>query len=685
MVIKINKKIGISLFYIITIILLFSPLKLISKYLLLIFAPGYCLYNACLKRLDLNKFEKYVFVNVLGILSSTLVIYLLLLFNINIRIFLSVISILASIYIFVIAIKSKDSILEIEITDVKQKITYENIVCGIFMIIMLIIVRDVSQIIINSGMDVTNYYLQAKYGLDTNSLFLNKDIQNVLYRNMFKNIDFPNISFIFNIDSGEFAFPPLWKCCIMLFMLVGGMKFALYINIFIGIFVVLGFGILFKKMNLKSYSFVIGFFAIACSPLVINIMRTLLSELFLVMILVYNFIVFYLVIGKENYEKVAITLSALLYSILFIVRSDAIILYAGLLIGLFLYRTYKQKSEYKMYDLYMYQLFIYSAIAWFSCLYTTKIYTVAHLGNGGVKLISIFFIILPIAYYIYTKILNIEKIKKTVKNINYIFLIFNIIIVVVIAIGFTNNILSLNDYVELLQENKFSIRVLTLYVSPVIVFCGLWGNFKMFYKKQYDIILIQYVTCIATMIYLMNICHSHVPIWSSRRIFYSVFVFLIIGFVYCLDNIKFEKKISYVSVVFLLVVTCGFDIGKTVYNNDINFIGLSDSLNEFGKQFKSDEVVFIDGDMSSGIGLQNALKYYYNIEALSPYTETVSDEELKLFCQNRNVVFITEKNSEFSKRVEKLFKRKAIDATINYKNIKNGEILRSNYEFVIYR
>ena len=387
----------------------------------------------------MSNLEKFVLCNFLGLYSSSITLFLLLLFNIPIYYGISIYAFISMIFIFY----NKNRIINMLDFNKQQKsnnrIYYFSI--GLILIIMYFMFYRPSEYILNNGMDTTNYLLQALYSLKVNNLF---NIDYLNHSDFFINAESPTTSFESNY---YFPFPPLWKCVISLFLIIGGMKTILFLNIFMAIIVSFTFLIILKKLNITEKVEVFAFYVITQSSLILIFSRNLNCELFFLEILLLFGVVFLHIDFNCYADRRLIVLNSILISSLFLVRSDAIILYAGIIIALFIYRLNIKYAK-ELFDNFTLLIMCNSIIFWLISLYTTKVYMYDSIGDIFGKytllLYTLGLIIIPLVYKLYIYYSDrFNALKKYLEIIKYIPNIYVIIIILLFAVGLFFNILHL--------------------------------------------------------------------------------------------------------------------------------------------------------------------------------------------------------------------------------------------------
>ena len=207
-------------------------------------------------------------------------------------------------------------------------------------------------------------------------------------------------------------------------------------------------------------------------------------------------------------------------------------------------------------------------------------------------------------------------------------------------------------------------------------------GFMNMYKKEVKFVFILIGISPSVIMCLINIQHSHYPIWASRRMIYNILPLCIIGFIYFINDIKtkYYKIIAFITILFIIVSNYSF-----IFNNNSYYIGLTNSLDNFSESFNEDDVVLIDGNMQYSIGIQQALEYYYDIESISVYPTSITDQELIKLNSRKSVVYITEENSEFGERLKKLFTLISEKEILVWDDIENHITLKQSIPFMKYR
>jgi hypothetical protein len=688
-------------------------LKSVLFFLLLLYLPGLIIFKALAKQ-KCSVIELFFSQCFFGLLYNNLLMFLLLclglfsFLNLN----LSKIALILP-FAFYIAFKKKFAFhlrsLAKEVLD-----NYKT-----YILLFLIIAASIalyqrpSEWVLSEGADGSNYIVQGAYHTQHKSIFL-ENSQMEAYRDFFANAKFKwnaTTGFPLRDDTRrEFGLPPLWKMNLTTAILFSGLKLALYVPLFIGLFTAVGFYILLKRITKKELYALIGTFLLSFSPLFILYMRLPLSEIYALYVIIGSLLILYLAIEQKN--KLLGVASGIAFSCIFLIRGDAIALYGGLLIFIFLCSF--TNSEY--FDKHIVRYFgssflLTSILFWLVPLYyTSREYLHWHFRKINVTYLNVAMIAIAIIYifllYLDSKS---QKIKNPFKKIYYndipwkiagiiISVYFFILLYVRQSLppGYLKRLYQLVTYIPTLSisTNAFWTESILLYMTPLITVLGAVGIIVIIFKRKERYFLILFVFILNVLLYIYFPFHSSILFWASRRYIYNVFPLFTVGAVASL--MYFEDKIKKIDLklTYKTIVVCALLLVLLLHNSRMTFgnfeyIGAADSLKHFANNFQKNDVIMIDGEKRFSDALQLGLKYYYNYEALSPFFNTITDEEFRNFYremqkENKKLILILD-NAKEKERMESLFSMNYRKDQVSYYNELNGERERIDIPINMFR
>jgi len=647
--------------------------KSVFLFFSLIYLPGIIFVNITLRK-------KYTLIEILflqilfGLLYNCLIMLLLLcleVFSLYKLLFFDIILLtLLVIYMF---IKKKYAF---HISDFKneKKHIKKYILLIFFFLLAILLYQSPSEYILSFSLDAANYLTQASYQTHSNTIFL-KNAQTEIYK-----IYFPNAKYKVNSTTSlpliddihrEFPFPPLWKMVLTTAIFIGGLKFSLYMPLFLGLLTSLGLFIFLQKLEIKTFYSFAALSLFLYSPLIIQFMRITLSEVFTIYIIIGFLVVFYIAMKEKN--NLLALISAITISSVFLIRGDGISLYAGLVIFIFLYSFID--SEYfnkKIVRVFGGSFLIISIFFWFLSLYTTKTYMVVHLKKL-VPVISYGLVVITLLFFV---LLILSKIKKesliTIENIyknKFIFPFIGILLGIYLLIFLYIRQSLPPDSVEYLLKkgltgfDPFVSYTILMYITVFIILCGAIGTVLILILKKEKYFLILFIFIMGSVLYIYELHHSHYSYWASRRIIYNLFPLFVLSSIFFLEfieeKIKQNSLLLFRIILSLLILFNLFIHNLYITYDKINYSGNTDKLNKLSRNFTQDDIVIINGDKKLADAYQLALKYYYQIEALSPYFNSISDNEFVNFYnalnKKNNRLIIIADGVDTNKRINGLF------------------------------
>jgi len=688
----------------------FSILRSVFIFLVLIYIPGGLILKVSYKN-EMNFLERYFLRLLFGIIFSSLTMLFLLClekFSLNNLILTEIIIVLPMLFYLIITKKFRP------LFDRKSyyKKEFKKHIILLFMFVCAIILfQRPSEWVLSFGMDASNYLVQSAYTTKSDSIFL-KDSQQDIYIKYFPNASFKvnstNSFPLVEENKREFPFPPLWRLVLTGAMLIGGIKFSLYIPLFLGLLTSVGFYILLGKIIRQDFYSYLGTALLLFSPLLIQYMRITTSEILTLYIIIGALVTFYLACEQDN--SILGIIAGIILSSIFLARGDSLFLYIGLTLFLFIYSFIDSTHINKKVLRYFGSAFIIGSFCfWFITFYTTQTYMNNLIkypnkeSNANILFLAISLFMIGIAV-VYFLLLTLDKKKpeialklnnlyetKVVIFYKFIGILLSIFLswAFLLRLDFSNQTINLifkllNHTIPLsyLLPNitYLPVIVIMFYITVFTTIVGAIGIVMILYNKKEQYFMVLFLFIIISIRFAIDFEHSPTIYWASRRYLYNLLPLFVItatfGLEYLGTRIATKKKsiLSY-KIILVIIVATNLLINNYffTYKNEIHFVGATNSFDELAQSFKKSDVILIDGDIQWADAFQQGFKYYYQIESLSPYLNSISDDEVKNFnkeltMQNKRLIFITN-TFDSQKRIMKLFKVQRVNEKYIFYNI----------------
>lgn len=505
-----------------------------------------------------------------------------------------------------------------------------------------------SEWLLSTGMDASNYVIQAGYQLEHPSLYF-ESFQGEVYKESFADAKYNTNST--NGQHPNFPFPPLNKLFLAVAMFFS-LKLTFYAHLFIAGISYLSLSIsahhLYKNLFTKIITPLI---AVSC-PVFIIYSTVPMSEMLMLATLSSALAVAYISCLRQA-PFLGIIAGILLGSI-FAIRAESLIYFVPCLCICYIFYTATSKPETKK---TLYFILVASALSaiffWFPSAGSGFNYLKNHLK-------SVFFLhsyLLPGIFIFILAGCHLNSVAQPIgRLIHYfdnkvLFRCFGIglmlLLLSIVYFRFFKGLFPAEITEQIWNMGRYGQGVLTRgyihylndYTSSLLVFSGILGVGLILYSRNNLFYPILALFMVASIITLTFPRHSNTPYWLVRRYLVCVFPLFIFSSGAFLDYLQtlFHRK-----KIWKIIIIC-FWASASVYlaiQNNLkldtvdqrSYVGLTNKFQRHVSQFTPEkDIILVDGKTDKSDGYQLAMKYLFQIETLNPFMETISDKELLNF------------------------------------------------------
>lgn len=663
------------------------------EYLLSISLIGYLIYYLLRKKVLLNKYELPLYIFIYGLFSTYLLSIVLLIVGLYSEEMIRLIIRILAIISIIIIIR--------ELFILRWKNLFVNVRERIIILILvmvsvgsiLVVFNRPNEFVLHSSLDSSNYVIQAGYINKTGKYYMTQEYKDEISVNKankktnFESYGVKHKSILVDGEKRrEMPFYILNKVSLANAMSFSDVKEVLYLPLVFLILNFLAIVCLSEKILKKSYLSILVGLLFSITPAVINNARSTMTELITLLIIIIflnqNLGKFNQEINEECTKNYNDYIGIVLFSMLFLTRSDAIIILAGVMLAQNISLNYRMDTaKYRL-------LLVLSGIMGMTSYMINPNYS-----NYTVD-VSIFenkniypYLLLAIVTigFICEQINIVGKISILKNNLGRInSIILKIILPVYFLFCFIIRPLLYYIFNELGYIDLANIMNIYPGLCIITYFGGITFLACIFMlrktKNTTKTELLEWgIYCFipSSVVLAYNFMHSTHLYWASRRYIYSILPLFIITGIFMVKYISTKWRATVVIIAMLVQnLLLNYSVASINDVQSIHYVGLTRSLEQFVENIDSNKIG-VYNDIDYAVPLVNYINNFTEKKAKivneTDISSVLEDEEYTVIVQDLKEIYSNRSmqgNAQVSYdkiEYEDINDREEFSNTINYK------------------
>lgn len=632
------------------------------EYLCSIVLIGILIYYLLRRNIEFNKYELLLYIFIYGLFFTYLLSIILLVLGFYSGEHIKFIIIALSVIAMLIIIKQ---LYILRWKEVFRKVT-NKIVALILMLLsigIIVVVYDKpNEFVLHDFLDSSNYMTQAAYMNETGKYYMTKEYKEnsnlgmVHEKTNFESYSKKQKSILIDGEKKkEMPFYILNKVALANALSFSNVKEVLYIPLVFLILIFLAIVSLSEKILKKSYLSILTGLIFSITPAVINNSRSTMTELITLLIIIIflnqNIAKFNDRIKEEKTKNYNEYIGIVLFSMLFLTRSDAIFILVGVILAQNISLNYKiDTGKYKL-------LLVLSGIMGMISYiinpnYSNHTFNISIFKDKNIypylllSIVSIGFICEHINIVNKITMLknNLERVNNIILTViapiyfMFCFIFRPLLYYVFNKLGYTDLAYAMNIYPGLSIITYFGV-----FTFLICIFMMIKTN-----NTAKNEILEWGIYCFipSSVVLAYNFMHSTHLYWASRRYIYSIMPMLVVLGIYFIKYLNNKKKVLLVVVALLAQnLLLNYNIGNINEMQKKYYIDLSNSLEQFIKQINTDKIA-IYNNVENSVSLVNYINNFTNKEARlvdkTGINNILQDQYYTIIVQDLEEIYLNE-------------------------------------------